>query len=487
MKLGTQIFLGFLIAISVDLVDSFVNYRLTLRVKTISDFLIRSESVIRQSSELDRGMVTIQSAYRAFLLTGDERFWAQYEQGLKELPGRAREMRAMVPLEEQTVLLDSIMVVYGRWVGYSDSLVMARRKMLAGVHRGASFDGFPGLQLRRGTGLEYNRRIGDLFRRFNGMEYRQRDLRRKELADAIERTDRYSLIFSVVLIVIGLGIAVILVRKISGRIGSLVRLAERISQGDFGRVTDDKKDELTSLSLSLNIMSDKLSRTIGELEKKNTELNQFAYVVSHDLKAPVRGISNVVRWIEEDHAAEISPTVSKYLAFIPRRVTRMEGLIDGLLEYAKAGREGALKEAVDVAVLVAELADLIVPEGCIVRAERLPVLFTERLPLQQVMSNLIANAVKYGPAGSTVISVGCEDQETNYEFSVADNGPGIDPGYHEKIFGLFQTLRDRSDRESTGIGLSIVKKIVEERGGRVRVISSPGQGAKFIFTWPKNS
>ena len=117
----------------------------------------------------------------------------------------------------------------------------------------------------------------------------------------------------------------------------------------------------------------------------------------------------------------------------------------------------------------------------------LPVIFTERLPLQQVLSNLIGNAVKYGPEGTTVIEVSVLDIGTHYEFAVQDNGPGIHPAYHDKIFGLFQTLREKTDKESTGIGLSIVKKIVEERGGVVRLVSSPGNGAKFIFTWPKNS
>ncbi|MBS1604808.1 MAG: hypothetical protein JST42_19240, partial [Bacteroidetes bacterium] len=159
----------------------------------------------------------------------------------------------------------------------------------------------------------------------------------------------------------------------------------------------------------------------------------------------------------------------------------------GLLEYARAGREGFGKQAVDVGELVSELVDLIVPDGYTVRLGHLPVIVTERLPLQQVLSNLIGNAVKYGPPGTTVVGVSGSDCGTHYEFTVEDNGPGIDPEFHEKVFGLFQTLRDKADKESTGIGLSIVRKIVEERGGKVRLLSSSGNGAKFIFTWPKTS
>ncbi|MBS1664631.1 MAG: CHASE3 domain-containing protein [Bacteroidetes bacterium] len=472
MKLATQIFLGFMIAISIDLLDSVVNYMLTLRVKQVSEFLNRSEAVIRYSANLNKDMIGMESAFRGFLLTGDKKFLVVYDEGLKSIPERGRQLDPLISLPEQRRVLDSIMVLHGHWVDFANGIIKSGKKTVPGVRMVAD--------------LEYYQRISLLFDSFNKAEYGLRDIRRKEQSEAIARTDRYSLMSSLLLVLVGLGTALWLVRRISGRIRPLVRLAERISQGDFSRVEDDKRDELSSLSHSLNLMSDKLSQTISELEKKNQELNQFAYVVSHDLKAPVRGISNVIKWIEEDHGSEIGPTVRKYLDFIPDRVNRMEALIDGMLEYARAGREGALKEAVDVEKLVGELADLIVPDGYIIRTERLPVVFTERLTLQQVLSNLIGNAVKYGRAGATVITVGAVDYGAHYEFWVEDNGPGIPAQYHEKIFGMFRTLREKADKESTGIGLSIVRKIVEERGGSIRLVSSPGNGAKFFFTWLKN-
>jgi len=487
MKLATQIFFGFLIAISIDLLDSFVNYSLTLKVTRVSDFLNRSEDVIRHSTGLNKSIIEAQNAFRGFLLTGDHDFLAAYHQDQKEMTLAGKTMREMVSLPNQKLILDSIMLLYGRWTEYAGELIAARNKIGTDTRASLKFNALLDMEMSKGIGKQYNGKIGELFNSFNNAEYLQRDLRRKELRDSIKRTDRYSVTFSALLVLIGLAIAFVLVRKISRRIRSLVKLAERISRGDFGKVADDKKDELSSLSNSLNIMSEKLSSNISELEKRNEELDQFAYVVSHDLKAPVRGISNVIRWIEEDHTAEITPTIREYLDFIPERVRRMEGLIDGLLEYARAGRKGTIREKVDIAELVGELAELIVPDGCIVRIGQLPAIFTERLPLQQVLSNLIGNAVKYGPAGKTIIRIDSTDCGGHYEYSVEDNGPGIAPEYHEKIFGLFQTLREKTDKESTGIGLSIVKKIVEERGGRVRVISSPGSGAKFIFTWPKSS
>ncbi|HXD76361.1 MAG TPA: ATP-binding protein, partial [Puia sp.] len=278
-----------------------------------------------------------------------------------------------------------------------------------------------------------------------------------------------------------------LMRLISRRIQSMVQLADKIAKGDFQLVADHKHDELTDLSVSLNSMSAQLSRNIGELEKRNRELTQFAYVVSHDLKAPVRGISNVVGWIREDLAGEISPAMQKYLDYIPDRVRRMEDLIDGLLAYGRAGRESSPAEPVDVAGLIGEVAEYMVPRTQVFRVGPMPVIHTQPLPLQQVFSNLIGNAVKYAPQDGGEISISCTEQEDFYEFAVEDNGPGIPAEYHEKVFGLFQTLREKADKESTGIGLAIVRKIVQEHGGMVKIRSVPGSGASFIFTWPKGS
>ena len=486
MKLATQIKLGFLIAISIDLLDSFVNYTLTWRVRTNSDFLNRSEAVIRHSSSLDKGVLQTESAFRGFLLTGQEPFLVSYQDGVKNLPQVVREEKSLGLQPTQQRLLDSIISLHDHWLQYADGLITAKRQAVIDQAHARAFRSMFDKELITGAGRAYNDRIMVLIRQFDNTEYRKRDERRAALSTSIDRTDRYSLFFSLLLIVIGISIASYLVRKISARIHSQVALADRISRGDFGKVADDKKDELSSLSVSLNLMSERLSRNISELEKKNKELNDFAYVVSHDLKAPVRGIANVVQWINEDLEAEISTAMRKYLDFIVDRLRRMEGLIAGLLEYARAGRGAAVFEEVNAGQLIHDLVDLIVPKGCSVHVGAMPTFYTERLPLQQVLSNLISNAIKYTPSGSGIVEVTCKEENSWYEFSVRDNGPGISPEYHEKVFGLFQTLREKEDKESTGIGLAIVKKIVEERGGSVRLVSDVGGGANFIFTWLKH-
>lgn len=266
----------------------------------------------------------------------------------------------------------------------------------------------------------------------------------------------------------------------------MVHLAEDISKGQFTVVNDTRNDELTGLSRSLNIMSDKLSKNIHSLENRNRELDKFAYVVSHDLKAPVRGIHNVVKWIEEDLGTELSPEMKKYLSIIPQRTKRMEDLINGLLDYARISEKTQASE-VDVNELVREIVETIVPRHFKVEIDNLPTLFTEPIKLEQVFTNLISNSIKYTPHLLGQIFVTCEDFPDFYRFSVKDNGIGIDPEYHKKIFEIFQTLREKDEVESTGVGLAIVKKIIDEQQGTIQVNSRPNEGAEFIFTWQKNN
>jgi PAS domain S-box-containing protein len=232
--------------------------------------------------------------------------------------------------------------------------------------------------------------------------------------------------------------------------------------------------------------ADELARLAGALERSNRELDQFAYVTSHDLKAPLRGIANLAQWIEEDLPGEAPDEVREHLDLLKGRVHRMEGLIDGILQYSRAGRVRGEVEQVDTGALLNDVIDLLdPPEGVEVEVPgEMPLLRTERLPLQQVFLNLVGNAAKYVGRDDGRIRVEVRKSNGMYEFSVSDNGPGIAPQYHDRIFGIFQTLEARDKVEGTGIGLSLVKKIVEYRGGRVWVESEEGAGATFRFTWP---
>ena len=230
-----------------------------------------------------------------------------------------------------------------------------------------------------------------------------------------------------------------------------------------------------------------LAKTTNVLRKRNQELDQFAYVVSHDLKAPLRAIANLSSWIEEDLSDSMTEDTLHQMNLLRGRVHRMEGLIEGLLQYSRVGRIQVPSEMVKVEKLLAEIIDsLAPPSGFEVKVEPgMPTLVTEKLALQQVFSNLISNAIKHNRGESGHVKISVKELDDFYEFSVEDDGPGIDPQYHDKVFVIFQTLEARDKVENTGIGLSLVKKIVEGQGGTISLESAEGEGATFRFTWPK--
>jgi PAS domain S-box-containing protein len=227
------------------------------------------------------------------------------------------------------------------------------------------------------------------------------------------------------------------------------------------------------------------------LERSNKELDSFAYAASHDLRAPLRGIANLAQWIEEDLASsgELKAETGEMLELMRVRMHRMEGLIEGLLQYSRAGRVHQTPERVKVGALVREVVDLLGPPEsvAIVIEPDLPTIETERLMLQQVFMNLIGNAVKHATGPGPRVEISARRVGPFYEFSVRDNGPGIAPEYHERIWGIFQTLEPRDRVEGAGIGLALVKKMVESQRGRAWVESAPGTGATFRFLWRKQA
>lgn len=246
--------------------------------------------------------------------------------------------------------------------------------------------------------------------------------------------------------------------------------------------------ELEKKAQEIGQTNQTLSSTNKLLEERNQELNQFAYIVSHDLKAPLRAVANLSEWLEEDLQDKLDQNTSKNLLLMRSRVQRMTSFIDGLLEYSRAGRVNSQKTIVDVQKLLHEIIDSLAPEPefVIEIKGKMPIIETKALPLQQVFSNLISNAIKHHHRQDGLITISVLENPEYYQFSVADDGVGIALENQEKIFVIFKTLTTRDKIENTGIGLSIVKKIIDNQGEKIWLESQPNQGTTFHFTWAKN-
>ncbi len=227
-------------------------------------------------------------------------------------------------------------------------------------------------------------------------------------------------------------------------------------------------------------------RLLQELTSANEELTSFAYVVSHDLKAPLRGIGSLADWLSTDYADKFNDEGKEHMRLLIQRVHRMSGLIDGILQYSRVGRVKEAAAAVDLNVLLRDVIDLLAPPPHIsVTVEgSLPSVVVEPTRIEQVFHNLISNAIKYMDKPQGTVRIGARRDGREWRFSVADDGPGIEARHFEKIFQLFQTLAPRDRVESTGVGLALAKKIVEMYQGRIWLESAPGEGTTFWFTLP---
>jgi signal transduction histidine kinase len=277
------------------------------------------------------------------------------------------------------------------------------------------------------------------------------------------------------------------------------QVANAIGKGDYdikvpmlsrrdrlGKALTEMKENLkrSKIKEAENIKS--LEAYTSRLEKKNRELDQFAYITSHDLKSPLRGINNLTEWIQEDMGEHMSPESKNHFTLLRGRVFRMEALINSILKYSRAGKTNEYQEQVnskDIVYGVLEKTDLPTNISILID-EQLPIVKANRKDLEEVFNVFISNAINHNTSLEPILNITFKNLGSRVEFCIADNGPGIPSEFHEKIFTIFQTLERRDDVENIGAGLAIGKKIVEDYGGKVWLNSEPKNGAKFYFDWP---
>lgn len=493
-KIDIKIVVGFALAVGVILLTAAASFWSIRGLSVQTANVEHTYQVMQEVEAVTAVLKDAQAGTRGYLLTGDTVYLRPYSMATGQLPASLARLQALtVDNPAQVARLDSLRALVEQEFRILRPLTEIKTSMSQSA-----------MQTLLDTDRQTLRQVRMLYTRIKSSEMALL-AQRSALQDVFEKATPIVVLISAVLAVL---IVVWLVTKIakeladnhrlqtelagvnaevSRRIAQIRTLAEQVVQGDYKvQITDTATDNLGGLAASLNRMTQTLDASFSSLQKRNQELDQFAYVASHDLKAPLRGVTTIVKWIEDELSAELSPQLRTYLDQMKGRLTRLEDLINGLLAYARVGRTAQAPTPVDVTQLLDEVADLVVPPDFSLRiGPDMPVLMTDRLGLQQVFTNLLSNAVKYHQRGAGHLEVSCHDIGLYYEFRVQDDGPGIAPEYHQKIFLLFQTLRDRHTAESTGIGLSIVQKIIDEHHGTIRVESAAGQGAGFIFTWPK--
>jgi signal transduction histidine kinase len=300
---------------------------------------------------------------------------------------------------------------------------------------------------------------------------------------------RLVILASLIGIGVALAVAIAVTLTISRPLRRLKASADRIAAGEMVEPGfTHRRDEIGSLSRAMTTMVRSLNKQADELKRSNADLEQFAYVASHDLQEPLRMVSGFTGLLKRRYGGKLDADADEYIEFAVSGANRMQSLINDLLGYSRVGREEVAAKAVDTqAALDQALANLqtaIEDRSAMVSCGQLPMVWANHGMLVRLFQNLISNALKFCKAERPIVRIQAEARGGDWVFSVADNGIGIDPQYKDRVFLIFQRLHKQSEYPGTGIGLAVCKRIVERNGGRIWLESEPGKGTTFFFTLP---
>jgi light-regulated signal transduction histidine kinase (bacteriophytochrome) len=274
--------------------------------------------------------------------------------------------------------------------------------------------------------------------------------------------------------------------NLNDEIGRLSRSFDKMTH-DL-KTTTASRDELNREMAVRKQAEEALHLIAKDLERSNKDLEQFAYVASHDLQEPLRAVGGFMGMLKNQYYDKLDDQAREYIDFSVDGAERMQGLIEGLLAFSRVGTRGGefasvnLTNALDGALV--NLKTLITESNAVVTSDTLPVVRADLMQMTQLLQNMVANAVKFHGPRHPEIHVGAQHKEGAWEIYVRDNGIGIESQYFERIFMIFQRLHTRTQYKGTGIGLAVCKKIVERHGGKIWVESVPGEGSTFYFTIP---
>ncbi|MGW4231877.1 sensor histidine kinase [Streptomyces sp. NPDC004980] len=462
-----------------------------------TDLVDRIQPARSSSFQLQNSLLDQETGVRGFALTGDDSFLEPYEAGMRAERLRLDRVRALVGGEQPYAGdLDRIERAAQEW------RQQRAEPLIASVRR----DGPAG---ESSTPIRRSKSEFDTLRRLYAVQQEHldtaRDHARAELDDARTTRDRVlvALVIGFVLAVVSLSL---LLHRVVGRpLNALATASHTVRSGAFSSrievrgpsdvravaaAVEDMRQRLVSELAESQERETLLAEQTGELRRSNSELEQFAYVASHDLQEPLRKVASFCQLLEKRYGAELDERGKQYIDFAVDGAKRMQVLINDLLTFSRVGRVHESWKPVDLEHslerALANLALVVEESGAtVVREDPLPELLGDATSLAMVWQNLVGNAVKFRRPGVPCrVTVGCVREDEDWHLTVADNGIGIAPEFSEKVFVIFQRLHARDEYEGTGIGLSLCRKIVEFHGGRIWLDPAPAEGTLIHFTLP---
>ncbi|HLA81236.1 MAG TPA: CHASE3 domain-containing protein [Thermoleophilia bacterium] len=444
--LTTKIAVGFAAALLVLVGISVVSYRSIVTLVETADRVTHTHNVLKELEDLRSQLKDMQRSERGYVITGQARYLDAYHAALRTVHDKITGLRQLIAeIPEQHRDLDRLEPLVSRLVAELAEIIDTRRERGFAVAV---------KEIQKGEGKQFMDEALQVIARMEGVEYRLL-ADREQAAKASATTARRAVIFGSAFAFLLVGVALFLIlRELEERKRAQAELAQQAQ----------------------------------ELARSNDELEQFAYVASHDLQEPLRMVASYTQLLAKRYRGKLDSDADEFIAYAVDGATRMQELINDLLAYSRISTIGSPREPTDCSgVLGRVLTDLkvaIEESGAVVTHGTLPEVMGDATQLQQVFQNLISNAIKFRGQEPPRIHVSCERSGDDWLFSVRDNGIGIDPQYADQLFVIFRRLHSKGEYPGTGIGLAICRRVVERHGGRIWLESELGKGSTFFFTLP---
>jgi signal transduction histidine kinase len=469
------------------------NQRLSDQRHVVLDQL---EPALLAALDLENALVNEETGVRGYVITASPRFLEPYEKGLAAESRDYANLQASERIASSPTLTPDVQAVHLRAETWRDRFVLPALGRIRISHSGSLAESVAGKRLFDAIRVSLGQLKGDLSDR---------------LARAHTRLDGDASFLQLVLLVAAglilssvLGAGFLLRRIITRPLASLGQDTEQVAGGDFakpvrivagpreivqlGAEIDAMRQRIVSELTEVEDARERLEAQALDLKRSNAELEQFAYVASHDLQEPLRKIASFCQALESRYHGQLDARADQYIEFAVDGAKRMQILINDLLAFSRVGRTGATHELVDLNDVVAQaessLASALQETGAVVVAEELPFVSGERALLVSLFQNLIGNAVKFRGSEQPRVHLSARPEGVEWQLSCSDNGIGVDPEYGERIFVIFQRLHSKEAYPGTGIGLAMCRKIVEYHGGRMWLEENHSPGAQFRFTLP---
>jgi signal transduction histidine kinase len=442
---------------------SLLSYQITRSLAEAAEGRHRALLRLDQLHEVLAAAMDVETGERGYVITGDPKFLEPYESGIERLGPQLQGLRAALaddPRQQPALaILEEATAQLRQYDGHVVSLKMSKEDSAAQSAVAA------------GRGKQIMDHVRQLIAGLRAEEREQLQQREEQFQTGL-RWSMFGIVAGSLVGFAAVGLAAVMVNR-------SLRARARLNV------------DLRQALVENTEMLDRLRVTGADLLRSNQELEQFAYVASHDLQEPLRKVSSFAQLLATRYQGKLDGDADEFIGYMVDGVQRMQALIQNLLAYSRLGRKGQPFAITDSnAILKQSLSNLqgaIEESGAVVTTDLLPTVLADGTQLVQLFQNLIGNAIKFHGPEKPLIHVRAESNGPEWSFSVRDNGIGIDRQYAERIFVIFQRLHSRAEYPGTGIGLAFCKKIVERHGGRIWLGPEPGPGATFWFTLPRTA